>query len=246
MRQLWALLVLCVSTLSAQEQTQWIKPNAFTDSTGLRQIGLMSDGRAGLNDQMSLYAHPLMMFLAPTAELQVTWSEQADQALATYHKLSVPTPLMLLVQTTGEGGMIPPEANVGFLLGITNGVRYSRLVASGVITVHAGIEVGIGDPDPRSSIDLPILYPRMLAYYDGWVGEIGIVYERDLGEHFGMAFEAASFLNDQNIFLEVTPRISWHMGDHWSLHLDPVVTYGTYPYGNDWQWIILPDLTYRW
>ena len=56
MKRLWTFLFMCVAvTLSAQEQTRWIKPNAFTDSTGLRQIGLMSDGRAGLNDQMSLY-----------------------------------------------------------------------------------------------------------------------------------------------------------------------------------------------
>ncbi len=247
MRYWWIIVLVAVAEpCLAQHGGRWIAPTAFTDTAGVRQIGLLSDGRAGLGSDLSVYAHPLMMFVAPTLELQVTWSEQTHSAIATYHRASVPTPLMLLVQTQGELGIVTPEASVGFLLGITNGVRASWEVDQAVITARLGIEIGIGDPDPRTSVDLPILYPRMVALYQGWITEVGVVYERMLGSHFGTTLEATSFLNDQSLFIEITPRLSWHINEHWSIHVDPVITYGTYPYGNDWQLLLLPDLTYRW
>ena len=247
MTRMAIIVLLCAGvTLHAQQHGRWIKPTAFADSTGVHQIGLLSDGRAGLGGDMTMYAHPVMVFLAPTAELQVTWLHNDSEALASYHRLSSPTPLMLLFQMEGDLGMVTPEASVGFLLGITNGIRWSTAALDGMVTMQAGVEIGIGDPDPRTSVDLPMLYPRMLAYYDTWVAELGVVYERGLGAHFGLTVEAASFFNAQDLFLEFTPRLSWHIGEHWSLHVDPVITYGTYPYGNDWQLIILPDLTYRW
>lgn len=239
--------LVCASVvLHAQEHGRWIKPTAFTDSSGVRQIGLLSDGRAGLGGDLSLYAHPVMALLAPTVEFQVTWGQSENTALATYHRLSCPTPLMMLSQMEGDLGMVTPEASVGLLIGITNGVRWSHDEFNGMLTLQAGVEVGIGDPDPRTSVDQPILYPRMLAFYESWVAELGVVYERELGTHFGLTVEATTFLNDHNVFLEITPRLSWHIDEHWSIHVDPVITYGTYPYGNDWQLLLLPDLTYRW
>jgi len=240
------LLLSTTSLLNAQERDRWIKPTAFGESAGVRQIGLLSDSRVDLADDLTLFAHPVLIFLSPTAELQITWAEQDVSAWSTWHRVSYPTPLMNLLQMEGDLGMVTPEAQVGFMLAIANGVRWSSVLGEGMATISAGVDVGFGNPDTRTRIDLPILYPRLLAFYDGWSTEVSLVYEFPLGGSFGATLEVNTFFNSTQLCLELTPRITWHMGDHWSLHLDPVVTYGTYPYGNDWQLILLPDLTYRW
>lgn len=260
-----ALLVHTVSLCgqTSSDDTPWRSPFHFSAQPAQRtieQIGLFSDSRARLGERWTLAVHPLAFLASPTAEVQYLWTSLRDpdpgfsgitdpppymECLSTWHRISYPSPLLRLLQGHGAGGVITPEVPIGPVVSIANGVRASWYEQHSTFTIEAGVAFALGRLDERVMIDVPIVYPRMVIYQDGWQISARGTYEVMLSEHIQVTGSAAAFASIDHQFIELTPRVSWVFNEHWAVHLDPVVTWGMYPFGNEWQMVILPDLTYR-
>jgi len=248
-----SISLLCIaSILQAQDEPllkKWSYNTAYLMPAGKWESGLIQPFRYGINQKLEVFTNVLMLPFIPEAGAKLSWGTKNDFVLASEHSLSVPTPFLNMVSTKGIGGLISPEYDFSFILSVYNGLIISRQIASKtLVSAKAGLAFAIRaeKPDPQSTIDLPVFYPRMAHYYDGASIRLGGAVKGSLGEKWLYEEGLQVFIitrPENNFFFENTGTLMWAVGKSFRIRGGYILAYGKYPYVTP-KWQLWPTLDF--
>ena len=238
-------IVCCINTGYAQDTSilkKWSYNTAYLMPAGKWESGIFQPFRYGINRKTELFTHVLMLPFIPEAGVKLSHDVSSDFIIASEHSISVPTPFLKIVSRKGIGGLISPEYDFPFILSVTNSVLVSRnLTNSMLATAKAGFVFALrsSKPDPQSTIDIPVFYPRMAHYYEGASFRFAAAVKGNLGARwmYEESFQAFFITRPtDNFFFENTGTLMWALGKSLRIKGGYILTYGEYPYGNPkWQ-----------
>jgi hypothetical protein len=256
-RRLFILPVLLFSFGALFGQTS---PNAVNLSTasarilpqGRWQVGVFQPLRYGLSPTVELSAHPLWFFIIPN--LSAKWAHGcscSDLKVATRHSIVYPSPLLRTMAKKGTGGIISPEFTIPSVLIFNNELLVSRDFSAVTATFSLGVGLAVrsGNLDERTTIDLPIVYPRLNVLYHGYRLYSGVDAQ-------GHLYKKLSWQADVNFFycppangafaFEQKSLLLLNKSDHFQVCGGYLLTYGEYPFGTQWHLLPLFDLQWAW
>ncbi len=241
---LFLLLAAITSVTSAQSPfvTKYMSYNtAYLLPEKKWESGIRQPLRIGLSQKAEIYSTVLALPFTPNAGVKLAWGELGSFRVATTHSLSVPSPVLNILSRKGIGGFISPEYSFPFILSINNSVIASRPVCdSALMTFKADFMFAIrgSDIDPQSTIDLPVIFPRMAHYYKGSSVRLSANIKTPVIKKLGVEEGLQLFIitrQDNNFFAENTGYLYWKMSKKMLLKAGYNLSYGMYPFGNHWQ-----------
>lgn len=243
--------IFCYSSiLFAQDNpvmNKWSYNTAYLMKTGKWESGFFQPFRYGINKNLEVYTHVLMLPLIPSGGVKIAIRKFRDVALSTEHSLSYPTPFLNIMSRKGIGGLISPEYDFSPILSIYNAILISsEITPSMLATAHAGFSFALRGqkPDPQSTIDFPLFYPRMAHYYEGTSIKLGVAVKGSIIDNLFYEGSVKSFIitrSGNNMFLENSGTIMWALGRSFRIKGGYVLAYGKYPYVTP-KWQIFPTL----
>ncbi len=231
----------------------WTSGTAYTLPAGRWEVGLFQALRHAMSESVELSTHPLAFFLIPN--LSVKWSHGSKDGfrIATRHSLTYPTPLLRLLSRKGIGGLISPEFSIPQSVSIYNEVLVSRPIARSLLaTANAGLCFAIrsGAWDERTTIDLPVVFPRLNVFYAGYGFHGGTELRADVFRRWRIQAGAGVFYYpdaDERFAFEQKGLLLWNKSRTFQLCAGYQLTYGEYPFGTQWH-LFIPvfDLAWGW
>ncbi|MDO9255262.1 MAG: hypothetical protein Q7U54_07100 [Bacteroidales bacterium] len=243
-------IVFFADMLHAQDEPllkKWSYNTASLMPARKWESGLFQPFRYGINQKMEIFTNVLMLPFIPEAGAKLSWGTKNDFAIASEHSLSVPTPFLNMISRKGIGGLISPEYDFSFILSVSNSIIVSRKIASSaMITANGGYVFALRGkkPDPQSSIDMPLFYPRMAHYYEGTSIRLGTAVKGSIGSRWFYEEGVKAFLitrSENNFFFENTGTIMWAGGKSLRIRGGYILAYGKYPYLTP-KWQMWPTL----
>jgi len=246
--------ILLFSSLFSQDT---LTKNYWTDGTACNipkkrwELGLLTLSRYGITNNLEISAHPLMFFLMPQVKIKVGWGEYSGFRLATEHGIFYPTIFMRLVAAEGTGGLISPEFDIPQMFAVSNRFLVSyKPFRNALLTAHAGIafSVKFGYLDPMSTIDLPVIYPRLAVFYNQPEFDVGIDFRGKFVPRFGWLFNVENFIvcgTPNNYFMENKGVLAYTSKKE-SLRIEAgyKLCFGRYPAGPQWHLLPVIDLVF--
>jgi hypothetical protein len=178
----------------------------------------------------------------PNAGVFISQGQRNGITFASEHSLSVPTPFLNFVSRQGIGGLISSAYDFSFILSVYNALLATKqLTPKTLVTAKIGYAFAIRSekPDPNSTIDLPVFYPRMAHYYEGTTIRLGVAVKGTLGNKWFYEEGLQAFIitrPENNFFFENTGTIMWAVGGSWRIRGGYILAYGKYPYETPkWQ-----------
>jgi len=226
---------------------KWSYNTAYLMPAGKWETGIFQPFRYGINQKMEIFTNLLMLPLIPEAGVKLAWRSKDDFVLASEHCLSIPTPFLNMISRKGIGGLISPEYDFSFILSVSNSLIVSRQIAPKLLaSAKAGFAFALrGEkPDPQSTIDIPVFYPRMAHYYDGASIRLGGAVKGSLGDKWFYEEGVQAFIitrPENNFFFENTGTIMWAVGKSLRIRGGYILAYGKYPYETP-KWQMWPTL----
>jgi hypothetical protein len=252
-------ILLSTSSIFAQDI---IGLNWQTWSTGTAELleprrvelGLFQPLRYGFSETLEFSMHPLLFFVIPNFDMKWAHGEVAGFKLTSAHGLTYPSLLMNLVAREGIGGMISPEFDIPHILSFQNALLASREVINGHLltgTVGLNFAVKSDELDERTTIDLPLMYPRMGVYYNDFGFRVGADMKGPLFKRFGYAVDAELFYYptadaDVNSAFEHKGLLFWNKSSGFQICAGYLLSHGEYPFGTQWHLLPLVDLQWGW
>ncbi len=229
----------------------WTDGTAFNIPKHRWELGLFTASRYGIGKNLELSAHPLMFFLMPQVKIKVGWGEFSGFRLATEHGIFYPTQFMRLVATKGTGGLISPEFTIPQMFAISNRFLASyKPFKKAVLTAHAGITFAVkfGPLDKRTTIDLPVIYPRLAVFYNEPEFDAGVDFRGQFIPRFGWLFNVENFIicgTRNNYFLENKGVLAYTSKKE-TLRIEAgyKLCFGKYPAGPQWHLLPVIDLIF--
>ncbi len=243
---LWAA---CISAVWA-ENAKWSSGAAYTLPQGRWEMGLFQPLRYGQTDRLEWSTHPIMNLVIPNLSVKIAHGDWSGWQLATRHQLQYPTPLLRLVSREGTGGLIAPDLDIPAILFLRSELLLTRTLGPSLqLTAKGGaaLVAKTGALDERATIDLPIIFPRMAAYRQGYQVNLGLDLLGQLLGRWGYGADIDLFLTpglDQSFAFEHKGLALWRKSDRFELLLGYKLTFGGYPFGD--QWHLLPLLDLQW
>ena len=243
-------LLAWAGTAIRAENVIWNSAAAHTLPKGRWEIGLFQPLRYGQTDHLEWSTHPIMNLVIPNLSVKIAHGDGAGWQLATRHQLHYPTPLLRLVSREGTGGLIAPDLDIPAILFLRSELLLTRTLGSSrQLTVKGGaaLVAKTGALDERATIDLPIIFPRMAAYHHGYQVNLGLDLLGQLFGRWGYGADLDVFLTpgfDQPLAFEHMGLALWRKSDRFQLLLGYKLTFGGYPFGD--QWHLLPLLDLQW
>jgi hypothetical protein len=244
-------LALCLINLpkAYSQVTDQAEPlsnrTAFTVPKGSFEFGLFQYMRFGVSDKVELAAHPILIFLDPQLRVKIRLKGVNGYLLSSEHGFTLPTPLLRTFQMSGAGGLISTQYNIPAMVSFYNGLILSKMLGhSSVATAKAGITfvIGSGSLEESSSIDFPLIYPRLLPFYHQPVFDLGLDFRSEVMTSFFYLITTEAFIapgTNENFFFEHRGNIGWKPGPKFMLQVGYRLCFGKYPYGPEWH--LLPD-----
>jgi hypothetical protein len=245
-------IIFCTNGLHAQDEPllkKWSYNTSYLIPKGKWESGLFQPFRYGINQKLEVYTNVLMLPFIPEAGVKKAWGTKSNFVIASEHSLSVPTPFLNFISRKGIGGLISPEYDFSFILSVSNTIVVSRKIApSALLSAKAGFVFAIrGEkPDPQSTIDLPVFYPRMAHYYDGTSLRLGAAVKGRLSEKWFYEEGVQIFIitrPEYNFFFENTGTLMWALGQSLRIRGGYILAYGRYPYVTP-KWQLWPTLDF--
>jgi len=230
----------------------WTYGTAYTVPKHRCEVGLLTGSRYGITNNIELSTHPLTFLLMPQLNIKVGWGEHSGFQLATEHGILYPTQLMRLVARKGTGGLISPEFSIPQMFAIDNRLIVScKPSKNTILSAHAGItfSVKFDDLDSRSTIDLPVIYPRLAVFYNQPEFDLGIDFRGKFAPRFGWLFNVNNYIfsgTTKNYFLE-NKGILAYTSKKGTLRIEAgyKLCYGKYPAGPQWHLLPVIDIVFR-
>jgi len=254
------IIVVSLYQINAQSNSPYrnFGHNAENLAKSQLRYSLFTFSEYGINDQITLIAHPLWVFLSPDISLKWNLSKNSTTVISLMHGLSCPTPILSLISRKGTGGVISPEFDIPFMLAIKNGILANyHFYDNHVFSAGLAIEFALFNDklEPGSSIDLPVIAPRFNVFYRNPGIEFNIGVEGKLYKKFDYYTKTELFLfpfqnknfkeeygNTNGFFGELTGMAFWNISKKFKLGLGGRLCYGSYPFGT--QWHLLPAIDF--
>lgn len=252
-------------SLNAQEDTRFKPYGQDADILNNRNLrySLFTKGEYGISDKVTLRGHPLWIFIAPSVDVKWQWKRSDKQSVAFIHGISSPTPVMNIFAMEGTSGLISPEFDIPFMLSLKNGMISTwHLQNTHRLTGEFGIEFALFNKqlNPGSSIDLPVISPRNAVYYKNFGMDLAIAAEGSIIGKFDYYSKIQGFFFPSNTkryeteygqtgsyFGEGTAMFFWNTSKKCKLGLGSKLTFGSYPFGNQWHLLPFIDFVrYSW
>lgn len=248
-------LTLSAATYFAQkplppEPPYFFSNTAYTLPVRRGGFSLLHTSRYAISPRVELGFHPLLIFLSPDIEVKWKQIETSRYTLSSFHSVNYVSPLLRTVQMEGAGGFVSPEFDMPEMFAFQNGALISMELRKGHHLTGKGLfefSVHSAPPDERSTIDLPIVFPRSAVYYKGYGFIAGAAVEGRLFRRFGyLATSDAYFFpkGGLDFFSESSLCLIWQTGKRFMLLGGAELTFGEYPFGS--QWHLLPVVDFRW
>jgi hypothetical protein len=249
------LVVLAGSILCAKEKNAniWSAGSAYVLPQKRIEIGLFQPLRYGYSTHIEWSVHPLLFFIMPNFSIKWSHGFSKDFTFATRHSLYYPTLLLRTISREGTGGIISPEFEIPHMLAFNNEILISREIGNGyLITGKTGISLAtkFGSLDERTTIDLPMVYNRLLVFYHGYQLRFGVEMQGKIYGKWRLLLDGDYFYIpgvEHNKAFEHKGLILWHISDQTEISLGYKLNYGEYPYGSQWH-LLLPifDIQKAW
>lgn len=247
------ILLLSGNLILAQENRPWWSGSAYTLPQGRWEIGLFQPLRYGQTDRLEWSTHPVLNLVIPNLTVKLAHGDKAGWVVASRHSLRYPTPLLRLVAREGIGGILAPDPDIEKFpptLFWRSEVLLTRAVAERTfLTAKGGLAVvpKAGDIDSRSTIDLPVIFPRMAAMRQGFQLSLGLDGLVGLTDRLHIWTDGDLFLTpglDEALGFEHKGLLVFNKSQRFQLTLGYKLTFGNYPYGD--QWHLLPLFDLQW
>ena len=253
-KNLIIITLLCtISILRAQDDglpyQKWSYNTAYLMPAGKWESGIFQPFRYGWNKKIEVYSHVLMLPLIPGLGAKVDLVEKNGFVLSSDHFISSPTPFLNIMSRKGIGGLISPQYDYSFILSVNNSLMVSHKISSSLLaSAFAGFTFALrgSKPDPQSTIDLPLFYPRMAHYYDGTSIRFGASLKGSVCSHWLYEESAKAFVisrKENNFFFENSGTIMWASKRTLRIRAGYVLAFGRYPYITP-KWQMWPTLDF--
>ena len=242
MRKLCVIIItLCVWIRA--DTNIWPSGTAHSLPKGQWETGLFQPVRYGLTDDQDIILHPFFALKLPHLVFKKTWTEKNSWTIASRHGVYYPTPLLIFITGAGKFKIVAPQFEFPTLIGFTNEILATRSAGIGQLTGKAGLLLGLGggDLDPTSTIDVPLVYPRLAVYYNGWGLRLGADYVAPIKGRWSGFVDGDVFMypgSASALFFETKVLLIWTKSSRLRFMVGYKITYGEYPFGSQWQ--ILP------
>ncbi len=245
--------ILLSGQLSAQlaEGEYWYAGTARLLPEGRQVNGLFQPLRYGRSERLEWSLNPALALVIPNIALKLSREELGDWQMAWRISAHYPTLLLRSLKREGTGGVLSPDPTipeVPHLLFSRGEVMLSRRFGGGsLITVKGGLALALkaGEFDARHSIDLPILFPRMAAYQNGYQLNLGIDLLQELPVIKRIWIDADLFITpgfDQPLAFEHKGLTVLSRKGRLGLLVGYKLTWCDYPFGTQWHLLPLVDL----
>jgi hypothetical protein len=245
---LFFAIIFCATHGLTQESkllSEWSYNTANLMPAGKWESGLIQPFRYGINEKIEVRSNILIMPFIPNAGVLIAQGEKNDIFFASEHSLSIPTPFLNFFSMEGTGGLISSEYDFTFIFSVYNALLASKPITKNtLLTAKVGYAFSVRSekPDPNSTIDLPVFYPRMAHYYEGTSIRPGVAVKIKLGDKWFYEEGVQAFIitrPENNFFLENTGTLMWTVGGSWRIRGGYILAYGKYPYKTP-KWQIWP------
>ena len=242
MRELCVIIIVLCGWIHA-DTSIWSSGTAHSLPKGQWEVGLFQPLRYGMSDDQDIALHPLFAIKLPNLVYKKTWVEKNSWTIATRHGFYYPTPLLQSITGAGKFKIVAPQLEFPTLIGLTNEMLATRSLGDGLLTGKAGLLFGLGgsDLDPTSTIDIPLVYPRLAVYYNGWGLRLGSDYMAPIKGRWSGFVDGDVFMypgSASALFFETKALLIWTKSSRLRFMVGYKITYGEYPFGSHWQ--ILP------
>ena len=242
MKQLYTVIIVVCSWIYA-DTSIWSFGTAHSLPKGQWEVGLFQPLRYGMTDDQDIALHPLFALKLPNLVYKKTWVEKNSWTIATRHGFYYPTPLLQFITGAGKFKIVAPQFEFPTLIGLTNEILATCSLGAGLLTGKAGLLIGLGggDLNSTSTIDVPLVYPRLAVYYNGWGLRLGSDYMAPIKGRWSGFVDGDVFLypgSASALFFETKVLLIWTKSSRLRFMVGYKITYGEYPFGSHWQ--ILP------
>ena len=242
MRELCVIIIVLCGWIHG-DTSIWSYGTAHSLPKGQWEVGLFQPLRYGMSDDQDIALHPLFAIKLPNLVYKKTWVEKNSWTIATRHGFYYPTPLLQSITGAGKFKIVAPQFEFPTLIGLTNEILVTRSLGDGLLTGKAGLLLGLGgsDLDPTSTIDVPLVYPRLAVYYNGWGLRLGSDYMAPIKGRWSGFVDGDVFMypgSASALFFETKALLIWTKSSRLRFMVGYKITYGEYPFGSHWQ--ILP------
>ena len=245
------IILLCLfSGLLLAEIKPWDSHSAYLLPQNRWELGLFQPFRFGYSEAIEYSTSPLWFFVMPNISIKRIGSDMAGFNTASRFKLVYPTPLLNMLARTGIGGMIDPNLQMPPMLGFSASWLMSKPMVGLDLTLKGGLDLGIafGDLDPRSNIDLPLVYHRLGMFYNKWGTHTGLDVQKNLTEKVRVLVDLDLRLLPGLADVQINPDLAklvgdyslehkllliWNQSDRFRIMTGYKFVKGKYPYGSD-------------
>jgi len=247
---LFLLLVLLSINIIAENRT-WSSGTAYLLPPGRWELGLFQSLRYGISETKEISFHPLFMFVIPNGKLKIAHQDLGKFQFASEHSLNYPTILLDLISRKGTGGIISPEFKIPPMISSTNSVLLSKpLGDNSSVTAKLGLMIAVkfGDLDKRTTIDLPIVFPRLNVFYNNYGFKYGGDLRGKIWKNLNYQVDVDLFHfpgADEKLAMEHKGLLLWNKSQRFQMCLGYELTYGEYPFGTQWH-LLLPLIDLQW
>ena len=222
------------------------------------KIGIFQPFIYNKTPEIEIRTYPLYNFIIPNLEYRKKYSnwvfslkeELPDDEywkVAEFvigHSFFIPTPLLNIVKKEGMGGFVSPEfENFPFMISIKNELEIifsnQNIKNKDFISTNIGFTFGLSASkiDARTTIDLPLIYPRLLCFYNKGIFNLGLRSNKKLFNNFYL-FSDINFLSTPPFtaqltkFIEHKSLLIWEKSEKIQIQVGYKLVYGEYPFGD--------------
>ncbi|MEE9465950.1 MAG: hypothetical protein V3W14_10300 [Candidatus Neomarinimicrobiota bacterium] len=209
--------------------------------------------RYSTSERLEWSLNPVLALVIPNIAVKVARGELRHWQMAWRFSGHYPTLLLRTLVREGTGGVLSPDPTipeVPHLISSRGEVLFSRRFGGGtLVTFKAGLALALkaGEFDSRHSIDLPVVFPRMAVYQNGYQLNVGIDVLQELPLIKRCWIDADLFITpgfEQPMAFEHKGLTVLSRRGRLGLLVGYKLTWGDYPFGT--QWHLLPLMDLQW
>lgn len=243
--------LIFVMTALFASNNKWNSHSAYIIEKGRWEFGLFQPLRYGYTKTSEFSVHPGWFFLMPNIEIKESQTSVLGFKSASQYRLVYPTPLLNVLSRKGIGGLIAPEHKIPTMFSFAGTLIGSKKIGRFDLTLNGGIDIGVvlGELNPLSTIDLPLVYHRLGVFYNGWGVHSGFDIQTLVTKKIEVLFDSdILFLPglDGEYSLENKLLISWNKSNNYRIMTGYKLVLGEFPYGEDIRVLPYFPVLERW
>jgi hypothetical protein len=237
----------------AQENSQklWSSGTAYTIPAHRWETGLFLPLRMGFHSNLEFSTHPLVFCVMPNMSIKWFHGEWRKCIISSRHSVYYPTPLLRILSRKGTGGIISPQFNIPHMISIYNELLLTSALHPEIyITGRVGFcfAVKSASLDKKSTIDLPIVFPRLNVFYNDYGFKSGLGISGRFFKRWYCDLDGDIFyypIAEEKFAFELTSLVFWRKSGAFQLCTGLKLSYAQYPFGDQWH-VLAPLIDLQW